>query len=56
MAGMLVQVDGFLQVLVNFVFDSWCLHIFCGALTLLSYMFLVTFYFQLVFYLPYVLL
>ena len=46
----LVLVDGFSCVLVSFVFDFRCMYIFCGALTSLFYVFLVTFYFLLVFY------
>ena len=50
MVSMLAWLDGFSWVLVSFVFNSWCMYIFCGALTLLLYEFLVTFYFLLVFY------
>ena len=50
MANMLVVVDGFPLVPVSFVFDSWCMYIFCGALISLFYVFLVTFHFLLVFY------
>ena len=50
MASLLVRVDKFSQVLMSFAFDSWCMYVFCGALTLLFCVFLVTFYFLLVCY------
>ena len=49
-ANVVVWADGFSRVLVSFVFDSWWMYIFCGALTSLFYVSLVNFYFPLVFY------
>ena len=47
---MLAAVDGFSHALVISVFDSLWMYCFCGVLTSLFYVLLVTFYFLLVFY------
>ena len=44
------EVDRFSWVVAIFVFNSLCMYCFCRALTSLSYVCLVTFYFLLVFY------
>ena len=46
----LAAVDGFSHALAVSVFDSLWMYSFCGALTSLFYVLLVTFYFLLVFY------
>ena len=50
MDSMFAEVDGFLRVVVIFVFDSLHMCYFCEALILLLYVLLVAFYFLLVFY------
>jgi len=59
MVSMCIALDRFSQVVMIFVFDSWCMYCFCGALTSVFTAFLCVFgyfCFLLVFILLYVLL